>query len=81
MRNRVVITGMGVVSPNGIGIKSFEEALRNGRPGIRFIPRLEELKFGCRIGGVPENFEIISQNIFKQQELAYLECGTAPSGK
>lgn len=57
MYNRVVITGMGVVSPNAIGLSAFEQALRQGKSGIRFIPRLDELKFGCRIGGVPPDFE------------------------
>ncbi|MFP3998624.1 MAG: beta-ketoacyl-[acyl-carrier-protein] synthase family protein [Desulfobacterales bacterium] len=57
MYNRVVITGMGVVSPNAIGLSDFEQALRQGKSGIRFIPRLEDLKFGCRIGGVPEDFD------------------------
>jgi len=57
MKNRVVVTGMGVVSPNAIGLDNFEKALRIGKSGIRFIPRLEELKFSCRIGGVPENFD------------------------
>jgi 3-oxoacyl-(acyl-carrier-protein) synthase len=56
-RNRVVVTGMGVVSPNATGLDNFEKALRNGKSGIRFIPRLEELKFSCQIGGVPKNFD------------------------
>lgn len=57
MRKRVVVTGMGVISPNAIGLLNFEQALRQGRSGIKFIPRLEELKFGCRIGAVPTGFE------------------------
>ncbi len=57
MKNRVVITGMGVVAPNAKGLDAFETALRKGESGIRFIPRLEELKFSCRIGGIPENFD------------------------
>jgi len=57
MKRRVVVTGMGVVSPNGIGLKNFEIALRSGKSGIRFMPELERLKFACQIGGVPENFE------------------------
>ena len=44
-KTRVVVTGMGVVSPNGIGLDNFETALRSGTSGIRFIPKLEELKF------------------------------------
>lgn len=55
-KNRVVVTGMGVVSPNAIGLDNFEKALRIGKSGIRFIPQLKDLKFSCRIGGVPKNF-------------------------
>lgn len=57
MKKRVVITGMGVVSPNGIGLKNFEAALRAGKSGIRFLPELERLKFACRIGATPEGFD------------------------
>ena len=52
--NRVVITGMGVVAPNGISLKEFEESLRKGKSGIKHHPVLEELKFSCQIGGKPE---------------------------
>jgi 3-oxoacyl-(acyl-carrier-protein) synthase len=33
--NRVVVTGMGVLAPNGHGVADFEQALREGRSGIR----------------------------------------------
>jgi 3-oxoacyl-(acyl-carrier-protein) synthase len=59
---RVVITGMGVVSPNGTGLDHFLQAIRSGRSGIRFMPRLEELNFACRIAGVPT----ISENNYEQ---------------
>ncbi len=32
---RVVVTGLGVVAPNGVGLVDFESALRAGRSGIR----------------------------------------------
>ena len=51
---RVVITGMGVVSPNGVGLDAFDRAIRQGKSGIRYSQRLEELNFSCRIAGVPE---------------------------
>ena len=53
-RNRVVVTGLGVVSPNGIGIPDFVLALKNGISGIKFIPKYEELKFNCQVSGLPE---------------------------
>lgn len=64
MKQRVVITGMGVVSPNGTGIDEFEASLRRGRSGIRFIPELEELKFGCRIAGVPRGVRLAWEKYF-----------------
>lgn len=50
---RIVITGMGVVSPNGIGLDNFEEALRKGKSGIRKLAKLEELGFACQVGAEP----------------------------
>lgn len=54
MSNRVVITGLGVVSPNGIGIPDFLHALQNGISGIKYIPEFEDLKFNCQVAGQPE---------------------------
>jgi 3-oxoacyl-(acyl-carrier-protein) synthase len=69
MRKRVVVTGMGVAAPNAHGIEDFEQALRAGRSGIRFQPLLEELKFGCQIAGVPENFDAIRKSYFDHEKL------------
>ena len=69
MKKRVVVTGMGVVAPNAHGLDSFEQALREGRSGIRFIPLLEQLKFSCQIGGVPENFGEIREKYFDHDRL------------
>ncbi|MFO7568794.1 MAG: beta-ketoacyl-[acyl-carrier-protein] synthase family protein [Smithellaceae bacterium] len=69
MRKRVVITGMGVAAPNAHGLTDFEQALREGKSGIRFIPQLEELKFGCQIAGVPQNFDEIRKLYFDHEKL------------
>lgn len=53
MRKRVVITGLGVVSPNGVGVADFNEALQKGVSGIRFIPELKNLNFSCQLGASP----------------------------
>jgi 3-oxoacyl-(acyl-carrier-protein) synthase len=53
MSKRVVVTGLGVVSPNGIGVPAFLEALWQGRSGIKFMPLYEELKFSCQVTGMP----------------------------
>ncbi len=69
--NRVVITGLGVVSPNANNIPDFENALRNGASGIRFLPELETLNFGCRIGGIPRDFAGVLEGYFAEEERAH----------
>ncbi len=66
---RVVITGLGVVAPNAIGLVEFEDSLRNHKSGIRHIPELEELKFGCQVGGVPQLTEEKINTYFTEEEL------------
>ena len=72
MGKRVVVTGLGVVSPNGIGLENFENGLREGRSGIRFMPLLDELKFSCRIGGVPQNFEAVCESYFNCNQQSFM---------
>ena len=69
MRRRVVITGMGVVAPNAVGLDAYERALRSGTSGIRHIPILDELKFGCRVAGVPQGVDDIVEDHFDEDEL------------
>ena len=54
MAKRVVVTGMGVVAPNGIGIPAFLQALQNGTSGIKFMPHYRELNFSCQLAGMPD---------------------------
>jgi 3-oxoacyl-[acyl-carrier-protein] synthase II len=54
MSNRIVVTGLGVVSPNGVGIPAFLHAIQNGISGIKFIPHYQELNFSCQLAGMPD---------------------------
>jgi 3-oxoacyl-(acyl-carrier-protein) synthase len=53
-KNRVVITGLGVVAPNGVGLIDFTKAIQNGKSGITFHQHLKDKGFSCCIGGIPE---------------------------
>jgi 3-oxoacyl-[acyl-carrier-protein] synthase II len=64
MRNRVVITGLGVVSPNGVGVPAFLDAIKAGKSGITFRPELADLKFSCQVGGIPPVTEAHIQQYF-----------------
>ena len=69
MSRRVVVTGMGVVAPNGVGLEEYSQALRGGVSGIRHQPLLEELKFGCTVGGIPQGTDEIAEEYFEADEL------------
>ena len=69
MDKRVVITGMGVAAPNGVGLSNFEMALKKGISGIRFFPELEALNFTCQIGGKPQITEGLLGKYFTPLQL------------
>ena len=69
MNNRVVITGLGVVSPNGVGLDSFTNALREGLSGIKHIKEMQDLSFSCQIGGIPQISEEHKRNYFTELQL------------
>src|SRR5689334_10938123 len=56
MRRRVVITGLGVVAPNGIGKEEFWDACISGRSGIRRITRFDASNLPTQIAGEVTNF-------------------------
>ena len=56
-RNRVVVTGMGVLAPNGIGLEAFWESLLAGRSGIGPITLFDASNFKSRIAGEVKNFD------------------------
>jgi 3-oxoacyl-[acyl-carrier-protein] synthase II len=57
MKRRVVITGIGAVSPNGIGREQFWNATRNARSGVRRITRFDPAGFQVRIAGEVTGFD------------------------
>ncbi|MBI1824921.1 MAG: beta-ketoacyl-[acyl-carrier-protein] synthase family protein [Planctomycetes bacterium] len=57
-RRRVVITGLGVATPIGIGIDAFWEALLNGRSGIRRIATFDPSGFPTQIAGELPPFKL-----------------------
>jgi len=64
--SRIVITGIGALSPNGIGREKYFAAVADGRSGIREITQFNASSLPCRIAGevdfVPEQW-VDSKNI------------------
>ncbi|WP_338407285.1 beta-ketoacyl-[acyl-carrier-protein] synthase family protein [uncultured Flavobacterium sp.] len=69
MNKRVVITGLGIVAPNGVGIDAFANAIKNGISGIKHDPELARLQFSCQIAGKPEISTELSLEYFSALEL------------
>ncbi|MCB1236162.1 MAG: beta-ketoacyl-ACP synthase II [Verrucomicrobiae bacterium] len=57
MDRRIVITGMGVVSPIGNDLDTFWSSLLAGRSGIRRIESMDTSAYDCKIGGEVADFD------------------------
>ncbi|WP_282079193.1 beta-ketoacyl-[acyl-carrier-protein] synthase family protein [Aquimarina algiphila] len=73
-KRRVVITGLGVVAPNGTNVSVFSKAIQNGTSGIRLIEILKELKFSCQIAGLPNYKKDYLNNYFNSIQLRGLQA-------
>jgi 3-oxoacyl-[acyl-carrier-protein] synthase II len=50
-QRRVVVTGLGVIAPNGVGKRRFWDALKQGRSGVRRITRFDPSPFPTQFAG------------------------------
>lgn len=56
--HRVVVTGIGVVAPNGIGRSAFGEAIVEGRSGVGYIESFDTSGLAIKIAGEVKNFDV-----------------------
>jgi 3-oxoacyl-[acyl-carrier-protein] synthase II len=89
LSRRVVITGVGLLTPLGIGTETSWEGLRAGRSGIGPITQFDATAFSCRIAGEVKGFdpahyiekkEIKKMGRFIQFAIAASECALSSSG-
>jgi 3-oxoacyl-[acyl-carrier-protein] synthase II len=57
--HRVVVTGVGVVAPNGIGRRQFSEAIFEGRSGVGFVESFDTSGLAIKIAGEVKNFNVL----------------------
>ncbi len=71
MKNRVVITGLGIVSPIGIGKDTFLQGLTEGRSGVSRITLFDSTEFAVQIAGEVKGFN--PENYFDRKEIRRLD--------
>jgi len=54
---RVVVTGLGAITPIGLDVDSFFQGLLDGKNGISKVEAFDTEKFTCKIGGEIKNFD------------------------
>ena len=57
-KRRVVITGLGIISPVGIGIAEAWQNIVAGKSGITRITRFDPAPFACQIAGEVQGFDV-----------------------
>jgi len=87
MERRVVITGIGVISPIGIGTKAFWENLLAGQVGIRRMASFDPAGLPCQIAGevpaykigdyVPKSYRKATKVMARDIELAVVAADDA----
>ena len=71
---RVVITGLGIVSPIGNNASEVISSLRDGRSGISFAPEYAELGFRSQVQGMPK---IVVEDLIDKRNLRFMGMGAA----
>ena len=54
---RIVVTGMGALTPLGKSVDEYWDGLKNGRSGIRVISQVDPHSFPCKVSGEVQDFE------------------------
>src|SRR5579884_1389922 len=75
MHRRVVVTGLGIIAPNGIGKENFWEACVSGRSGVGRITRFDSSPLPVQIAGEVASFDAMALGV-TEKEMVYLDRPT-----
>ncbi len=88
-RKRVVVTGMGVVSPVGLTIEEFWKNLLDGKSGVGYITKFDTTNFATKFAAEVKNFDPVNyidrklaqrMDIFTQFAMAATEMAIQDAG-
>jgi len=67
MEKRVVVTGLGVITPNGNEVVSFWKAMREGKSGVGKLTAFDASAFDCKIAAEIKGFEPLNCGLTKKE--------------
>jgi len=79
-KRRVVITGIGTISPNGIGKKNAWEGMSGGRSGVRRVDGFDVSVFNTKIAGEVRDFDPFKLGLNHEEAMRmdrYVQFGVA----
>ena len=71
MERRVVITGLGMVTPLGVGVEKNWQAVSEGKSGIGRITKFDTSAFASKIAGEVKNFR--SEDFLSSKDVRHLD--------
>ncbi|QES90280.1 beta-ketoacyl synthase N-terminal-like domain-containing protein [Rhizosphaericola mali] len=77
---RVVITGIGVVAPNGVNKSLFLDALKKGKTNFKKISNASKLGLGCEYAAIPELSQEAIDNFCKKYRLVKIRSSAVIYG-
>src|SRR4030042_4639253 len=81
---RVVVTGMGIVAPNGIGIENFWNSLVHGKSAVRRITRFDASSYPCHLAAEVSDFDatdyIDPKTVKRLDRFSHFACASSTMG-
>lgn len=74
MKKRVVVTGMGAITPIGLSVEEFWENVKKGATGFDFITKFDASEYKCKIAAEVKGFEGKNYMDFKAAKRMELFC-------
>jgi 3-oxoacyl-[acyl-carrier-protein] synthase II len=67
MKRKVVVTGLGVVTPNGNDVASFWRSMKEGKSGTALLTSFDPTAFDCKIAAEVKGFEAMNSGLTKKE--------------
>lgn len=74
MKKRVVVTGMGAITPIGLSVEEFWENVKKGVTGFDFISKFDASEYKCKVAAEVKGFEGKNFMDFKAAKRMELFC-------